>query len=101
MPADQNKRPEDTGERGGETIHPDAPSVSADGAGDAGDFFRETAPTLQISGYEVVRELGRGGQAVVYQAVQKSTHRKVAVKVLIEGPYASKSAKRRFERRST
>jgi serine/threonine protein kinase len=52
----------------------------------------------QIEGYEVVGELGRGGQAVVYQAIQKSTKRKVAIKVLLAGTEASKSAQRRFER---
>lgn len=51
-----------------------------------------------IEGYEILRELGRGGQAVVFQAIQKSTKRKVAIKVLVEGPYASKAALGRFER---
>ena len=53
---------------------------------------------FSIGGYDILRELHRGGQGVVYQALQKSTKRKVAIKVLLEGPYASKSAKRRFER---
>jgi serine/threonine protein kinase len=52
----------------------------------------------QIEGYELIRELSRGGQGIVYQAIQKSTKRKVAIKVLLEGTYASKSAQRRFER---
>ena len=52
----------------------------------------------QIEGYEITRELSRGGQGVVYQAIQQSTKRKVAIKILLEGPYASKSARRRFER---
>lgn len=51
-----------------------------------------------IEGYEMVRELHRGGQGVVYEALQRSTKRKVAVKILLAGPYASKSARRRFER---
>ena len=53
---------------------------------------------LSIEGYEMVRELHRGGQGVVYEALQRSTKRKVAVKILLAGPYASKSARRRFER---
>jgi len=53
---------------------------------------------LQIEGYEIVRELGRGGQAVVYEALQRSTKRKVALKVLLEGALASKATRRRFER---
>ena len=51
-----------------------------------------------IGGYEMVRELHRGGQGVVYEALQRSTKRKVAIKFLLAGPYASKSARRRFER---
>ena len=53
---------------------------------------------VSIEGYDIVRELHRGGQGIVYQAVQKSTKRKVAIKVLLEGAYASKSSRRRFER---
>ena len=51
-----------------------------------------------IPGYEITREIHRGGQGVVYQAIQQATKRKVAIKVLLGGPYASKSARRRFER---
>jgi len=52
----------------------------------------------KIDGYEFIRELHRGGQGVVYQALEKATKRKVAIKVLLEGPYASDSARKRFER---
>ncbi len=55
-------------------------------------------PKIRIEGYDIVRELHRGGQGVVYQAIEKATKRKVAIKVLIEGPYASKTARKRFER---
>jgi serine/threonine protein kinase len=55
-------------------------------------------PIKDFSGYTLLREIHRGGQGVVYQALQQSTHRKVAVKVLLEGAYASKSARQRFER---
>ncbi len=54
--------------------------------------------SLRIDGYEVVRELRRGGQGVVFEARQEHTKRKVAIKVLLEGAYASASARRRFER---
>ncbi|HUN82662.1 MAG TPA: protein kinase [Phycisphaerae bacterium] len=57
-----------------------------------------TPPTHLIEGYEIIREIHRGGQGIVYQAVQKSTKRRVAIKVLLEGPYASEAARRRFER---
>lgn len=55
-----------------------------------------TAPS--ILGYEVIREIHRGGQGVVYQAVQKSTGRRVAVKVMREGPFADASDRIRFDR---
>ena len=66
---------------------------------------REAAPPQSIAdvqdaipGYKVIRELHRGGQGVVYVAIQESTKRKVALKVMLEGPFASSATKRRFER---
>ncbi|UCF34759.1 MAG: protein kinase [Phycisphaerales bacterium] len=55
-------------------------------------------PPDSFPGYTIVREIHRGGQGVVYQAIQKSTKRKVALKVMLEGPFASEVSKRRFER---
>lgn len=54
---------------------------------------RDTFP-----GYEVVRELQKGAQGIVYQAIQLSTKRKVAVKVLDTGRFHGESDLARFER---
>ncbi|MGD8450655.1 MAG: protein kinase [Phycisphaerae bacterium] len=51
-----------------------------------------------IEGYQLIEEIHRGGQGVVYRAVQLGTKRQVALKVLLEGPFASDAARRRFER---
>jgi len=56
------------------------------------------APGFAIGGYQIIRELHRGGQGVVYRAMQEHTQREVAIKVLLEGRLASSSARRRFER---
>lgn len=55
-------------------------------------------PTDSIPGYEIIREIHRGGQGVVYQAIQKATRRKVAIKVVREGPFAGSSERARFDR---
>lgn len=49
-------------------------------------------------GYDVIREIHRGGQGVVYQAIQKATKRRVAIKVLHGGPFTGSAGKARFER---
>lgn len=53
---------------------------------------------LSLPGYEILREIRRGGQGIVYEALQRSTKRKVAIKLLAAGQYASKTAQRRFRR---
>jgi serine/threonine protein kinase/formylglycine-generating enzyme required for sulfatase activity len=51
-----------------------------------------------IGEYEIVRELGRGGQATVYLAADRRLHRQVALKVLDSGPIADRKAFERFRR---
>ena len=55
-------------------------------------------PGDSFYGYEVQRELSRGGQGVVYQAIQRSTNREVAIKVMREGPLPGLGDKFRFDR---
>lgn len=55
-------------------------------------------PHIDIPGYEIVREVHRGGQGVVYQAVQHSTKREVAIKMMKQGPFATLSDRARFDR---
>ena len=58
---------------------------------------KPTAPD-SIPGYTLEAELHRGGQGVVYRAIQLSTKRTVAIKVMLNGPFASPTSKKRFER---
>ena len=55
----------------------------------------------EIPGYDIQRPLGRGGMGIVYKAIQRSTGRQVALKVLLEGPFAAAQARKRFEREIT
>ena len=72
-----------------DTRYLDEADVRAESVGPASDSF---------PGYQITRKIHEGGQGVVYQAVQQHTKRKVAIKVMKEGPFASKRDKARFER---
>lgn len=54
--------------------------------------------SFALAGYEIVREIRRGGQGVVYEAVQRSTGRTVAIKLLRDGSFAGAGDRVRFER---
>jgi len=55
-------------------------------------------PPPAVQGYEVTGLLGRGGMGTVWRALQQSTRREVALKVLHLGPAVSGRALARFER---
>jgi tetratricopeptide (TPR) repeat protein/predicted Ser/Thr protein kinase len=59
---------------------------------------RGAGDPLSINGYEIEGEIHRGGQGIVYRAVQRSTGRRVALKVVLRGTLASDRQRARFER---
>ena len=63
---------------------------------------RATGPAAEepaaLGEFRIVRELGRGGMGVVYEAEQTSLRRRVALKVLRFGAVADEEAMQRFRR---
>jgi len=76
--------------------NPPAPSDRAVEEGSSNHFGLDVGQTL--GDFRLIRELGRGGMGVVFEAVQISLQRRVALKVLYPGLSSSVRTLHRFHR---
>ena len=51
---------------------------------------------VKVQGYEIIRELGRGGMGIVYLARQRGLNRLVAIKMMMKGAHANDDDSARF-----
>lgn len=76
-----------------------AKAHSKDAAASMPDEGKRLAPGMSsVPGYQVLSEIYRGGQGIVYEAVQLATNRTVALKLLLKGAFATVRQRQRFER---
>jgi len=69
------------------------PSAHTDSRPSEGESSRSLRA---FGGYELLQEIGRGAQGVVYRARQTALHRIVALKVIVLGPWATDGHLKRF-----
>jgi len=63
-----------------------------------GAILDGTEPSLRYGDFEVIREIGRGGMGIVFEALQVSCDRRVALKILLPGLILDQRTFKRFER---
>lgn len=51
-----------------------------------------------LGGFELIREISRGGMGIVYEATQNALNRRVAIKVLPPSPLLTEAERERFRR---
>src|SRR6184192_2676388 len=87
---------------GGDDPGRPASSMPATTPDDVAPASQKTARAAELLGelgdYELLDEVGRGGQGVVFRARQKSLNRTVALKIISLGQWASKAHLKRFRR---
>jgi eukaryotic-like serine/threonine-protein kinase len=74
--------------------------VSEDSAGGAGGLLAGLGPGSRVGGYRLEEQVGAGGMAVVFRAVDERLGRRVALKVLAPAFAADTAFQRRFLRES-
>jgi WD40 repeat protein len=73
------------------------PGEASSGTAQTDSAASERGPGLRSFGnYELLQEIGRGAQGVVYLARQTALHRIVALKVIVLGPWATEGHLKRF-----
>lgn len=71
---------------------------SANSSNSLGQTFDEIAQLKTLGDYEIVREIGRGGMGIVFEAIHSSLGRRVAIKVLPVRSSTSQNYIERFRR---
>ncbi|MBL9147398.1 MAG: serine/threonine protein kinase [Phycisphaerae bacterium] len=79
-------------------VSPLSASVFGDDPLSAGPFAGSGSPAEVVPGFRIEGEIHRGAQGVVYRAEQLSTRRRVALKTLLQGKFATSRQRQRFER---